>query len=52
MNYKTKSLLYFLAFAASALIYYTSDHPAGDNQPGQNEIAAKTPVEDESSATF
>lgn len=52
MNYKTKSLLYFLAFAASALIYYTADQPANEKQPLPTEMAAKTPAQDGSSATF
>lgn len=52
MNYKTKSLLYFLTFAASALIYYMTDQPAGETQPGQSEIAAEIPAEEVPSATF
>ncbi|MBC2837714.1 hypothetical protein [Robiginitalea sp. SC105] len=53
MSYKIKSLLYFLAFVASALIYYNMDHSATDPQPASSyEIAADDGAQELPADTF
>ncbi len=43
LSYKTKSLLYFLAFLASAMIYYIVDSDMPEQHPTENlQMASET----------